>query len=115
LRGRRIPLNNSLQETLAWLKERSRSDFVFINQRTGQRFWQRPDILKGLCKKAGVKYFPWHSLRHLAASQLAAFNTPILDVSRYLGHASIGTSEIYLHSLEKGLQEASNNLDGLLK
>jgi integrase len=35
--------------------------------------------------------------------------------ARYLGHASISTTEIYLHSLEKGLQEASNNLDELLK
>ncbi|MGD2098458.1 MAG: tyrosine-type recombinase/integrase [Desulfobacterales bacterium] len=42
--------------------------------------------MKTLCKKAGVKYFRYHALRHFGASLLEQANVPIGSIQRILGH-----------------------------
>lgn len=59
----------------------------------------RTKIMKSLCKKAGVKYFRFHALRHIGASLLDQANVPIGSIQRILGHENRTTTEIYLHSL----------------
>ena len=41
-----------------------------------------------------------HELRHARATQLEEDGASIKDIQRYLGHASLTTTEIYLHSSE---------------
>lgn len=41
-----------------------------------------------------------HEIRHARATQLEEDGASIKDIQRYLGHSSIMTTEIYLHSLE---------------
>jgi integrase len=55
--------------------------------------------MKGLCKKAGVRYFRFHTLRHFGASLLDQSNVSIGSIQRLLGHENRTTTEIYLHSI----------------
>jgi len=64
-----------------------------------------------LCKKAGVKYFRYHALRHFGASILDHDNVPTGTVQRILGHESRITTEIYLHSIGDGERLAVECLD----
>lgn len=63
-------------------------------------------IMKSLCKKAGVKYFRFHPIRHLGASILDHENVNIGTIQRILGHENRTTTEIYLHSLGQSEREA---------
>ncbi|MDZ7598553.1 MAG: tyrosine-type recombinase/integrase [Desulfobacterales bacterium] len=42
--------------------------------------------MRTLCKKAGVKYFRYHALRHYGASMLDSARVPIGSIQRILGH-----------------------------
>ena len=62
--------------------------------------------MKSLCKKAGVRYFRYHPLRHLGASMLDRANVNIGSIQRILGHENRSTTEIYLHSIGESEREA---------
>ena len=62
--------------------------------------------MRSLCKKAGVKYFRYHPLRHLGASILDHANVNIGSIQRILGHENRTTTEIYLHSIGETEREA---------
>jgi integrase len=55
--------------------------------------------MKVLCKKADVRYFRFHALRHAGASIMDRMNVPISSIQRILGHENRTTTEIYLHSI----------------
>jgi len=62
--------------------------------------------MKSLCKRAGVKYFRFHPLRHLGASILDHAKVNIGSIQRILGHERRATTEIYLHSIGESEREA---------
>jgi integrase len=62
-------------------------------------YQDRKKIMKVLCKKAGVKYFRFHPLRHAGASIMDGSNVPLGAIQRILGHENRKTTEIYLHSI----------------
>ena len=84
-----------------------------------QRYWSRKEkkfvdgpyrdrkrIMTTLCRKAGVKYFRFHALRHFGASLLERENVPIGSIQRILGHENRSTTEIYLHSIGEAERQA---------
>jgi integrase len=64
-----------------------------------ERYGDRKKIMKKLCKKAGVRYFRFHPIRHAGASIMDSNNVPIGSIQRILGHENRKTTEIYLHSI----------------
>jgi len=66
----------------------------------------RKKIMELLCKKAGVKYFRFHALRHFGASVLDSANVNIGSIQRILGHENRTTTEIYLHSIGESERKA---------
>lgn len=69
---------------------------------------------KRALERINVPYKKFHSLRHTYATQLLKRGTEITVVSRLLGHASIKTTEIYVHVLESTKQEKVEALNALL-
>ena len=62
--------------------------------------------MKSLCKKARVRYFRDHALRHFGASILDSANVNMGSIQRILGHENRTTIEIYLHSTGESEREA---------
>ncbi|SFK49221.1 Site-specific recombinase XerD [Desulfomicrobium apsheronum] len=60
----------------------------------------RKRIMTTLCKRANVKYFRYHALRHSGASILESLNVPIVSIQKILGHENRSTTEVYLHSMD---------------
>ena len=75
----------------------------------------RKRIMEKLCKKAGVKYFRFHALRHFGASLLDQMNVPIGTIQRILGHENRTTTEIYLHSLGDSERKAMEIFDTIFQ
>ena len=109
LSPRKIPMTNQLYGVL---KNRFQSrdpdkEWVFWHRyfAHGEKVWKegpykdRKRIMKTLCKKAGVRYFRYHALRHAGASVMDNNNVPLGSIQRILGHENRSTTEIYLHNL----------------
>jgi integrase len=109
LTPRRVPMTEKLHEILARrASERDASKpWVFwheyISSKTGEKcvgpYQDRKKFMKTLCRKAGVRYFRFHPLRHSGASVMESNNVPIGSIQRILGHENRTTTEIYLHSI----------------
>ena len=121
LTPRRIPLNQNLLDVLHRRYNNRTPDkpWVFwhrywsrkVNDWVDGPFIDRKKFMKTLCKKAGVKYFRFHALRHFGATLLDNGKVPIGTVQKLLGHENRLTTEIYLHSLGDGERAAVGYLD----
>lgn len=94
---RMIPLTKPLKEVIERIPKNGK--YVFINPKTGTKYDYRKGLLKGLCKRAKVKKFTFHALRHYGASRLAKEGVPLTDIQALLGHQRASTTDLYLQSL----------------
>ena len=116
LTPRKVPMTQKLFEVLSRrFAERDPSKpwvfwHTYWSSKTGEKcegpYDRRKKLMKGLCKKAGVRYFQFHALRHSGASVMENNNVPIGSIQRILGHANRKTTEIYVHSLGQAEREA---------
>ena len=67
-----LPMNSDLQGVLwdLWQKK-EQDEWVFYNKKEGTRYNRRAKVMPGICKRAKVKPFGFHAIRHFAASYLA--------------------------------------------
>jgi integrase len=116
LTPRRVPMTQMLLEILTRRFETRdpSKNWVFWHtyrsSKTGELkegpYQDRKKFMRTLCKKAGIKYFRFHALRHSGASLMDACNVPIGSIQRILGHESRTTTEIYLHSIGESERDA---------
>ena len=93
-----IPLAKSLKKILLKLKEQSTSEYVFVNPATGKRYQDIKKSFNNAVNASGLKKFRFHDLRHTFATRLIEKGVDIVVVKELLGHASITTTMIYVHS-----------------
>ncbi len=81
---------------------------------TRQRFGQ---LLKEAASRAGLDAarFSPHKLRHAFATHLLAGGADLRAIQTMLGHADIGTTQIYTHLLDEQLQELVHTKHPLAK
>ena len=83
-----------------YLNERKdRNAALFVNKRR-KRLTERSieNIIKKHAKRAGIKKkVTPHTLRHTFATHLLQNNANIVVIQRLLGHASLATTQIYMH------------------
>jgi len=118
---RKIPMTDKLFDVLSrrYANRDKQRPWVFwhrywspkISQWTVGPFKERKKIMRTLCKRAGVRYFRYHALRHFGASLLEQENVPIGSIQRILGHEHRSTTELYLHSIGESEREAMDVLN----
>ncbi|MBI9079508.1 MAG: site-specific integrase [Pseudodesulfovibrio sp.] len=109
-----VPMAESLKKLLAERKlEAGKSEYVFDQSRWMVRDCHSWWLVK-LCKKAEIKKFGFHGMRHLAASIGIDAGANILDIQQLLRHKSTTTTERYIHRVSKN-NIAVNALDEALK
>lgn len=109
-----IFMNQVLYDTLWTLWQgRSQDEWVFFNNRTGTRYNRRPKLLHTICRRAGVAYYGFHSIRHYVASRLFDEKKwSMAKVSRLLRHQNKQTTEKYLQVEDQGLRQVMESLEG---
>ena len=114
---RSLPFNDLVAEALErYLAERWRFrptpevGALFLSDR-GARLSVRTveQMVKTYAARAGVSAFP-HLQRHSGATELADLGTATHDVQQLLGHESLRTTEIYLHSGARSRRRAVDKL-----
>jgi len=103
--GRHIPLNAGARAAFERLRK-ARIDEgpipiapqgpVFITRR-GERLQGPRHWFEDAVKKAGLRNFTWHDLRHTFASRLAMADVNIRTVAELMGHKSIQMTMRYAH------------------
>jgi len=70
--------------------------------------------LYGACKRAGLRRFGWHTLRHSFATHLDMRKAPFKAIQDYMGHATSEMTSHYVHLLPSMGREVVNllNLSG---
>ena len=117
-----LPMTSELRAILMnWWQEREVKNHThvflclektpFCQEYYGQPFRQRRHFMKRLCKRAGVKPFGFHAIRHLTASILYSRGEYVATIQSVLRHKNPNTTARYLHSL--GLEHTREALEGL--
>jgi len=94
-----VPMTTELHNTLAEHRMKSRSVLIFTEPETGEPYKARQHYMDGLCNRAGVKPFGFHSIRHLSATILAHEGLDIPTVQSVLRHKKPNTTAKYIKSL----------------
>lgn len=94
-----LPLTDDLFNALLAHRQTAEGLLVFPNPKTGEAFRTRKRWMSYLCKRAKVKPFGFHAIRHLTASILADAGVPAVQIQAILRHKKLGTTERYLHQM----------------
>jgi integrase len=95
-----LPMTNRLRKAMSIHLAASPGLWVFPDPRTGEPYLSRQHWLSRLCRKAKVKPFGLHGIRHLSASILVSSRVSLLDVQTILRHTNLTTTQRYVHRLE---------------
>lgn len=110
--SREIPLSGRVVTALeGWRPEKGAQGLVFP-ARDGGRMDNFRRSWAGILKSAEVTGVRWHDLRHTFGTRLAMAGVPLPTIQRLMGHASITTTQRYLHS---GAVDARRAIDMLGK
>lgn len=115
---RKVPLRIEAQEALnAWLQNRpstaESNPAIFLNVRTKKRLTARmvQFLVKRLTEKAEVKKkITPHKFRHTFGTRLLMQGANLVDIQALLGHSSLNTTRIYIHTNPARLEEAVGKL-----
>ena len=120
LEGAWIPMTEKLEKYLLWQWEHRPvvSEYVFVNPDKdspyyGQPYKYRQHFMRKICKRAKVKPFGFHAIRHLTATILYHEGVPISVIQSILRHKSPNTTERYLKKLGlcKTVKDALERVD----
>ncbi len=112
---REIPINKPLKQVLIQLYTQRRldTDYVFVNPDTGKRYTDLKRSFTTACKRAGIKDFHFHDLRHTYASQLVMNGVDLKTVQELLGHKSLTMTLRYAHLSHAHKKDAVKQLEKL--
>ncbi|MEN2985988.1 MAG: site-specific integrase [Thermodesulfovibrionaceae bacterium] len=110
---REIPMNESLKALFRQLHSQRRldTDYVFVNPQTGKRYTEFKRSFATALRKAQIRDFRFHDLRHTFASQLVMHGVDLKTVQELLGHRTLAMTLRYAHLSQAHKKEAVRLLD----
>jgi len=112
---REIPINKTLRETLEALPRHIKSPFVFWSDKEGKPFQDVKGSFSSALKRASIKDFLFHDLRHTFASHLVMAGCDLRTVQELLGHKTLTMTLRYAHLSPAHKIGAVDILDKALK
>ena len=109
-----IPINKTLRETLEGITRRLDIPYVFYDSATCKPYGDIKRSFNTALKRAGIRDFHFHDLRHTFASHLVMAGVDITTVSRLLGHKSLTMTLRYSHLAPEHMTKAVDILDSTL-
>ena len=111
-----LPMNETLHGILQrrWRNRNKESPHVFPEYRHEGRRRKESTyrMMQKLCRRAGVKPFGFHTIRHYVASIIQDSRKATLQqIQKFLRHRRQTTTENYLHMIDRSLQEAVDILE----
>ena len=97
-KSRAVPINTQTRKVLEYWALGRRNEFVFYNPETGMPFVDLKGGFGLACRKSGIEFVTWHTLRHTFASRLVARGVDIVTVQQLLGHSTITVTMRYTHT-----------------
>lgn len=95
---RHIPLSPTALEAIkSWKKQTSSLEGRVFPSNDGGRLDNVNKSWASILKKAGIKQFRWHDMRHDFASKLVMKAVPLNTVRELCGHADLNTTLRYAH------------------
>lgn len=110
-RLRTVPLTGRLVAALKAIRH-LHGAFVFSDLE-GAR-WSRGEAdtyLRRAIRRAGLRKIGWHTLRHSFCSHLAMKGAPVRTIQELAGHASLTTTQRYLHLTPSAARQAISLLE----
>ena len=115
-KDRQVGLNGMLIKMMEdYYKEFKTKFFIFSGQ-FGEQYSDRSvgQAIKQLANKAGInKRVYTHLIRHCSASHLLDQGTDIHLIQRLLGHSSVKTTSIYLHTSHTTISKINSPLNNI--
>jgi len=97
---RRVPMNDTVRDLLRKQPSRLKSPYVFPST-TGNTPIDPKNAMSRVfvpaLKRAGIKNFHWHDLRHTFASRLVMAGVDLRTVQELMGHKTIAMTVRYSH------------------
>ena len=92
--------------------EQPSNQHIFVSTRMPDRPYNHEDRWKQALKKAEVKEFRFHDLRHSCASFLAQSGATLLEIADVLGQRNLTTTKRYSHLAIKHKSDLVNRVMG---
>ncbi len=108
------PLNQKAIDLLTSITPKDGNPYVFYGNVPGKPLAKTNGVTwKKVLKRAGIKGFRIHDLRHSFASFCLSQKVDLYTVSKLLGHKNIATTTRYAHLELEYLKEATNKVAGV--
>lgn len=104
------PLNQKVMNVLASMKPKEGNPYVFYGKVPGRPLAEIKTAWRKVLKRAGIKNFRIHDLRHTFASFCLSQGVDLYTLSKLLGHRNITTTARYAHLELEHLKDATNKV-----
>ena len=111
---REIPINETLRGILQGLTRRLDIPYVFYDNATGKSYQDVKRSFNTALRRAGIKDFKFHDLRHTFASHLVMAGVDITTVKELLGHKTLTMTLRYAHLAPSHKVKAVDILDSTI-
>ena len=111
---REIPINNTVKQALMSVTRRVDVPYVFFDPTTGKPYQDIKRSFNTACRRAKIRDFRFHDLRHTFASHLVMAGWDITTVKELLGHKTLTMTLRYSHLAPSHKVKALEVLDSIL-